>query len=162
MKHPDFLIITHTQTVEGLTVSADQIIHLHTGSRAQAGLGFNRPGFDYLIGLDGTLDTIIQEENLSPVDLWGFNEGVDGINGLAKVIAYVGGKNDQGPKDTRTQAQKNTLKAVVNFYVRRFPKIRVLGWDQVPSKKGSKNPAFDVCQWLMEMGIPTKNIFQTN
>jgi len=162
MKSPDFLIITNTETAEGIAVSKDAIIQLHTRSRAQGGLGFNRPGFDYLVTLSGKLETIIQEENLSDIDLWGINEGVAGVNGLAKVIAYAGGRTEKAvkEKDTRTDLQKETLEAVVKFYVKRFPKIRVLGWDQIPSKKGSKSPAFDVPTWLSEIGIPSENRFQ--
>ncbi|MDN5201239.1 hypothetical protein QQ008_07695 [Fulvivirgaceae bacterium BMA10] len=164
MKKPDYLIIVSTETGEGKEVTKADIIELHTNSRAHGGQGFNRPGFDYLVQTDGKLETILQEENPNEVDLWGISEGMKGIMGTAKFLAYAGGMTEKATKekDTRTDLQKDTLATVVKFYVRRFPEIQVLGWDQIPGKEGSKNPAFDVPKWLQEIGVPSDCIYQVH
>ncbi len=97
------------------------------------------------------------------------------MNGSIKYLAYAGGKakgkkskKEQNgvaeipaeDKDTRTDQQKDTLATIVKFYVKRFPGIQVLGFNQIPVKEGQENPAFDVGQWLTEIGVPEKNIFK--
>lgn len=162
MKKADYLIILSTETGEGQEVSKADIIEHHTNSPSMGGFGWNRPGIDYLVGLNGELDTIIPEESPNEVDLWGIGEGVKGMTGIPKYLAYVGGKTTKGTKDkdTRTTEQQDTLEAVVKFYVRKFPKIQVLGFNQVPAKEGRNNPAFDVAEWCKEIGIPEENIFK--
>jgi hypothetical protein len=162
MKKADYLIIQSTETGEEQEVSKGYIIEQHTNSPSMGGFGWNRPGLDYLITLDGTLETIIPESNPNVVDLWGIGEGKDGMTGIPKYVAYVGGKTTKGTKDkdTRTAEQEETLAAVVHFYVRKFPKIQVLGYHQIPSKKGESSPAFDVAKWCEEIGIPKQNIFK--
>lgn len=161
MKTPDFLIIASTETGEGKEVTKADIIEQHTNSRAHGGQGFNRPGFDYLVQTDGNLETILQEEAPNEVDLWGISEGVNGISGLSKIVAFAGGMTEKATKekDTRTDLQNDTLASIVKFYVKRFPQIQVLGWNQIPSKQGATNPAFDVPKWLQEIGIPSDNIY---
>ncbi len=162
MKKVDYLIIQCTETGEGQEVSKDDIIKYHTNSASMGGFGWNRPGLDYLVKLDGSLETILPESNPNEVDLWGIGEGKQGMTGIPKFIAYVGGKTTKGTKDkdTRTTEQEDTLASVVKFYVKKFPKIQVLGFNQVPSKEGASNPAFDVAKWCEEIGIPENNIFK--
>ena len=162
MKKVDYLIILSTGTGEGQEVSKGDIIEQHTNSPSMGGFGWNRPGIDYLVGLDGELDTIIPEESPNEVDLWGIGEGKNGLTGIPKFVAYVGGKTTKGTKDkdTRTDNQSNTLAAIVNFYVKKFPKIQVLGFNQVPAKEGETNPAFDVAEWCKEIGVPEVNLFK--
>ncbi len=162
MKTPDYLILASTETGEGKTLSKADVIDQHTRPAALGGLGFNRPGFDYLVLPDGTLETLLPEEHPNTTDLWGISEGADGLNGMAKVLAYVGGMTEKATKekDTRTEQQQATLAAVVHFYVKRFPRLRVLGWDEVPAKVGSKNPAFPVQEWLTAIGVPDQHRFQ--
>ncbi len=160
MKTPNYLILVSTGSCPDQEVSKATIIEKHTSSRAHGGLGFSRPGFDYLVQRDGHLETILSEEHPNETDLWGLSDGVEGINGRAKFVAYTGGQNEAGKaKDTRTEAQTGTLAALVNFYIRRFPNIRVLGWDQLPGKERSGNPGFVVTDWLQELDIPSANLY---
>src|SRR5690606_22989683 len=150
-----------TATAKNLEVTKDDVIKQHVHSPSLGGYGWNRPGIDYRVGLDGRLDTIIPEESPGVVDLWGISEGARPLHGTAIYLASLGGKNadGSGDADTRTPAQKETLAAVVQFYVRRFPKIQVLGFNSVPSKSGEAMPSFDVVQWCGELKIPASNIF---
>lgn len=162
MKKADYLIIMCTETPEGQELTKADVIEQHTGSKAHGGFGWNRPGTDYLVLTDGALETIIPEDSPNVVDLWGIAAGVDGLHGIPKYLAYVGGLTEKATKekDTRTTEQSQTLEAVIKFYIRKFPEIRVLGMNQVPAMDGVKNPCFDVEKWLGEIGIPEGNIFQ--
>ncbi|WP_299243034.1 N-acetylmuramoyl-L-alanine amidase [uncultured Aquimarina sp.] len=162
MKKVDYLIILSTDTGEGIPVTKEDIIDLHTTDKKQGGFGFNRPGIDALMQPDGSLDMLVSEDNPSMVDLWGFSEGKNGILGVYRIIAYVGGRTEKEVKvkDTRTKEQIQSLEDYVRFHTLRFPKIQVLGFDEAPAMKGKENPAFNVCNWLEEIGVPEQNIFK--
>lgn len=162
MKKVDYLIIQSTASGEGIPITKGDIIDLHTTDKQQGGYGFNRPGIDYLIGLDGSMETLVSEDNPTTVDLWGISEGKQGIIGVCKHIAYAGGRTEKEvkSKDSRTTEQIKSLEAIVKFYVLKFPKIQVLGLDEAPTMKGKENPAFNVAIWLEEIGVPEINIFK--
>ncbi|WP_271769169.1 N-acetylmuramoyl-L-alanine amidase [Aquimarina algiphila] len=162
MKKVDYLIIQSTESGEGIPVTKEDIIDLHTSDKKLGGYGFNRPGIDYLIQPDGSMKTLVSEDNPTTVDLWGISEGKKGVLGICKHIAYVGGRTEKEvkPKDSRTTAQIKSLEAIVKFYVLKFPKIQVLGLDEAPAMKGKENPAFSVSIWLEEIGVPEINIFK--
>lgn len=162
MKKIDYLIIQNTESGEGIPVTKADIIELHTTEVKYGGLGFNRPGIDYLIQPDGTLETLVTEDNPTTVDLWGVSQGKQGIYGQCKHIAYAGGKTKKEvlSKDTRTKQQIESLERIVKFYILKFPELQVLGLNEAPTKTGLDNPAFDVAIWLEEIGIPEKNIFK--
>ena len=161
MKKVDYLIIHSTNTSEASDFGKDVIIEKHTASTKENGLGFNRPGFDYLITQDGSLQILINEDNPTQTDLWGISNGLRDLTGIAKNIAYVGGRTlkESFDKDTRTDSQKQTLEAIVKFYVLRFPNIEILGFNEVPTKSTEDSPAFSVNDWLREIGTPEKHIY---
>jgi len=161
MKKSDYLILLSTETPEQMQISKADIIWLHTNPPSLGGFGWNRPGIDYLVTRDGHLETIIPEDSPNEVDLWGIREGSN-LLGTARYLAYSGGKSEDGSqkKDTRTREQRGSMAAVVKFYVRRFPDIQVLGFDQVPSKQGLNNPGFDVAKWCRSLGLSEANIYK--
>lgn len=162
MKKVDYLVIQSTESGEGIPVTKEDIIDLHTTDKKIGGYGFNRPGIDYLIQPDGSMETLVSEDNPTIVDLWGISEGKQGVLGICKHIAYVGGRTEKEvkSKDSRTTEQIKSLEAIVKFYVLKFPKIQVLGLDEAPAMKGKENPAFSVSIWLEEIGVPEINIFK--
>jgi hypothetical protein len=161
MKHVDYLIIHSTNTSEASDFGKDVVIEKHTASTKENGLGFNRPGFDYLVKMDGTLETIINEDNPTQVDLWNISSGLQDLAGIAKNVAYVGGRTlkEAFDKDTRTKDQIRTLETIVRFYIVRFPSIIILGNNEVPTKTDEDSPAFSVNEWLRQIVIPEKNIY---
>ena len=162
MKKPDYLILMSTETMEAQEYTKAELIGLHTSSPAHGGKGWNRPGVDDLILQNGSLQAIIPEESPNEVDLWGISEGVNGLNGQARFLAYSGGKSEDADvnEDTRTDEQKETLATVVKYYVKRHPKILVMGFDEIPNKKDTLNPGFEVAEWLEEIGISDSNIYK--
>jgi len=162
MKEVAYLIIQHTNSGEKKELDKADIIAEHTNPKRDGGFGWKRPGIDYLVLLDGTLQTIIPEDSPTTVDLWGISNGKDGITGIAKHIAYVGGRTlkEAWSKDSRTETQIETLKTLIKFYILRFPNIIVMGFDEIESKSKTENPAFSVGEWLEEIGVPSQNIYR--
>lgn len=162
MKDVDFLVIHSTDTSEALDLKAKSVIDKHTTDKRSGGFCWNRPGFDYLVLQDGTLETIIPEHSPTEVDLWGISQGRFGISGNVKNLAYVGGRTlkEAWWKDTRTEEQTATLEAVVKFYTIRFPEIIIVGFNEIATKRDSDKPGFSVKEWLENLDIPKCNIYQ--
>ena len=66
-------------------------------------------------------------------------------------MVYAGGcDKSMKPKDTRTAAQLKAMEAYVKDFHRRFPKVRIIGHNEVAAKAC---PSFDVQKWLKSIGI---------
>ena len=59
-------------------------------------------------------------------------------------------KDMSRPKDTRTPAQLKAMESYVMDFHRRFPRIRIIGHNEVAAKAC---PSFDVQKWLESIGI---------
>lgn len=162
MKKVNYLIIVNTDTPGGQAVTKADIIELHTSPKHLGGLGLNRPKIDDLISLEGDLIPIIPETSMTEVDQWGISEGIEGLNGQAKYVAFVGGRTKDGKKDwdTRTNEQKETLETYVKYHILRNPDLLVLGLNQVPALSGVEMPSFNVPKWLESIGIDDANIYK--
>jgi N-acetylmuramoyl-L-alanine amidase len=79
-------------------------------------LGWKTYGYHYLVSADGSV------ENL--VDISKPSNGVAGFNSVSIHVCYKGGWNG---KDTRTQAQKDSMKRIIDGLKQKFPKAIVQG-----------------------------------
>lgn len=142
-----YLVIHCTDTPANRPVSAKDIYQWHIVER-----GWSKMGYSDMIHLDGSL------ENLTPFDQDDDKEGFEltngakGINGVSHHIVYVGGKGG----DTRTRSQKGSLEDYVRYMILRHPDIQVAGHNQFSTKDC---PSFDVPEWLRELCIHEKNIY---
>jgi len=163
MKKVNYLIIVNTNTPGGREVTKADIIEHHTQPVSHGGLGLNRPKIDDLISLEGELENIIPQTSPNEVDLWGISEGVDGLTGQAKYVAFVGGrtKDDTKDWDTRTKEQKQTLEVYVKYHLLRNSDLMVMGLDQIPAMGDVEMPSFNVAKWLESIGVEDKNIFKS-
>lgn len=86
------------------------------------------------------------------VDDWEITNGAKGYNATSRHIVYAGGVASDGktPKDTRTSAQKEAMKAYVIDFNKRFPSVKIVGHNELAAKAC---PSFDVQKWLKEIGI---------
>lgn len=157
-----YLILHCTATPEGRPVTAEQIIQWHTAPKEKGGRGWSRPGYSDLILLDGSLVNLVPWNTDNLVDPWELTNGAQGLNGNARHLVYAGGmdRNNQYPKDTRTEQQKDTMGIYVRYLVRRHPHLQVMGHNQSPYAKGKACPAFDVPAWLKSIGIPEQPIYK--
>ena len=146
-----YLVIHCTATPEGREVSAVDIRRWHT-SPPPAGRGWKQVGYTDLIHLDGCVERLIGNNEDANVDPWEITNGAAGYNSVSRHIVYAGGVDVKGkPKDTRTAAQRETLKRYVEDFHSRFPQIRIVGHHEL--NLGKACPSFDVREWLRSIGI---------
>lgn len=132
MKKIDAIIIHCSATKAGQDLCAKDIDRMH---RAR---GFNQIGYNYVIDLDGKV------EEGRPLSIDGAHCNTKGFsdssyNKHSIGICYIGGLDSKGnPSDTRTPAQKDTLRRLVAKICEEYPIIEVLGHrDTSPDLDGS-------------------------
>lgn len=111
---------------------------------------FHQPSYHWVIELDGHAVRTLNDDQLG-AHTGGHNTGNIGIS-------YVGGTESLNaggaPKDTRTPAQKATLKRLIEQYQTEYPGIVVRGHrDWLGVHKAC--PSFDVSAW-MHAGMPSE------
>lgn len=75
-------------------------------------------------------------------------------------VSYIGGIDSKGNGvNNMTPTQVDSLKKVIEWYVSNFPNIKILGHNQVANKFC---PCFSVPKFLKAMGVPQKNIYETD
>jgi len=123
-------IIVHcTATPEGREVDVDEIRKWHVDER-----GWSDVGYHFHIKLDGEL------QEARPIERTGSH--TRGQNYCSIGISYAGGmsKDMKEPKDTRTQAQRETLVDLLHELKEQYPKAKIYGHRNFSSKAC---PSFD-------------------
>lgn len=137
MRTIDKIIIHCTATPEGRTVTIADVTKWHKEK------GYKTIGYHYLIGLNGEIwaGRSIEQSGAHTI----------GQNANSIGICYVGGcdKNMQ-PKDTRTPAQINALKSLLQQLKTKFPNTTIHGHNEFANKAC---PSFNVQEWLKENNI---------
>lgn len=133
MTKPISEIIIHcTATPAGRNLSVADIERYHRQR------GFETIGYHYLVLLDGRV-----EQGRSP-DLVGAH--CLGHNACSIGVAYVGGTDSRGrPCDTRTVAQRQSLRKLVEMLSAQYPRATVHGHREFAAKAC---PCFDVATEL--------------
>ena len=150
-KRIQYLVIHCTATPEGRKVTRQDIYDWHIKGR-----GWDRLGYSDMIHINGELENLTDYDMDTLIDNHEMTWGVKGINAISRHVVYVGGLDKRlKPKDTRTEAQKETMADYVRFMVKRYPWIKVAGHNRFANKAC---PCFDWRGWLKEIGIPEKNI----
>ena len=146
-----YLVIHCTATPEGRDVTPDDIRRWHTSPVSAGGRGWKQVGYTDLIRLDGTVERLVNNNEDANIDPWEITNGATGYNSISRHIVYAGGcDKSMNPKDTRTAAQEKALVAYVKDFHRRFPKVRIIGHNEIAAKAC---PSFDVQKWLKSIGI---------
>ena len=148
-----YLIIHCTATPAGREVSSAELRRWHTSPVSAGGRGWKQVGYTDMIHLDGTVERLVDNNEDANVDPWEVTNGAKGYNSVSRHVVYVGGvdANDvRKSRDTRTAAQKESLRRYVLDFHRRHPEVKILGHNQVAAKAC---PSFDVPSWLKEIGI---------
>ena len=132
MNKIDSIIIHCSATRAGQDLRAKDIDRMH---RAR---GFNQIGYIFVIDFDGTV------ENGRPLSIDGAHCNTKGFSGVSYNkhsigICYIGGLDANGrPADTRTEAQKNSLRDLVAKLCREYDIIELLGHrDTSPDLNGN-------------------------
>lgn len=109
------IVIHCSATPEGKAFTAADIDRWHRER------GFNRIGYHFVVGLDGSIQT--------GRDIADVGAHVAGHNANSIGIVYIGGlaKDGKTPKDTRTPAQKEAIRHLVDTLKGYHPGVEVLG-----------------------------------
>lgn len=128
MRNIDKIIIHCTATPAGRPVSVADIDRWH---RAR---GFQSIGYHYVVGLDGRVER--------GRDIARIGAHCKGHNATSIGVVYVGGLKTDGvtPADTRTPAQRTSLRQLVEDLRRQFPRATVHGHREFAAKAC---PCFD-------------------
>ena len=146
-----YLVIHCTATPEGREVSSAEIRRWHTAPVSKGGRGWKQVGYTALIHLDGKVERMVDNNEDANVDPWEVTNGAAGYNSVSRHVVYAGGcTRDMKAKDTRTAAQCKALEDYVKDFHRRFPKVRIIGHNEIAKKAC---PSFDVQKWLKTIGI---------
>lgn len=106
---------------------------------------FGQISYHQVVELDGTIVRTLAD-TVRGAHVGGNNTGNVGI-------CYVGGVDAKmKPKDTRTAAQKKSLRSLVRTYQARYPGIIIRGHRDWP-KVAKACPSFDVTAWI-KAGMP--------
>ena len=149
MNKIDSIIIHCSATRAGQDLRAKDIDRMHRQR------GFSQIGYNFVIDLDGTV------ENGRPLSIDGAHCNTKGFSGMSYNkhsigICYIGGLDVNGhPADTRTEAQKNSLRDLVAKLCKEYDIIELLGHrDTSPDLNGNGDvepaeyikacPCFDV------------------
>ena len=138
----DEIIVHCTASREGQEQTVEQIRRDHTTPVSKGGRGWSDIGYHYVVYLDGTVH---EGRN---VDLSGAHAANHNANSIG--VVYVGGvENRPGvpyaqlkAKDTRTDAQKASLLALLMDLRKLYPKACIIGHRDVDTH-GKACPSFD-------------------
>lgn len=151
-----YLVLHCTATIEGRVYDKHDVIRWHT-SAPPAGRGWRQVGYHKLFLLDGKVQTLQNYDENEWIETWEVTNGARGINYQSIHFCYVGGLDEnEKPKDTRTQEQRESLEQHIKVFVLDHPDVTVIGHNQQTRLKAC--PCFDVPNWLNRIGIRPRNI----
>ena len=128
MRKIDKIILHCAATKEGQHFTVEDIDRWHKQR------GFNKIGYHFVIYLDGSVH---KGRDIAEIGAHCIGQNANSIG-----ICYIGGLDANGkPKDTRTDAQKNALKKLVNDLLVKYPSATVHGHNEFANKAC---PCFDV------------------
>ncbi|MGL5913430.1 MAG: N-acetylmuramoyl-L-alanine amidase [Bacteroidales bacterium] len=153
MKKIKHLIIHCTDTPYGRIVTVENIKEWHLAPRPK-GNGWKQVGYTDLIGVDGTLTRLVENNEDEFVDPWEVTNGVRGFNAEARHIVLAGGKGN----GKFGEPQFTTLASYIKVFLAKFSHVQVGGHYQFDN--GKTCPNFNVPNWLRSIGIEEVNIYK--
>lgn len=130
MRTVSFIIVHCSANKAGSALRAADIDRYHRS------LGWNCCGYHYVIPVDGAIETGRPEELVGA--------HCKGHNSHSIGVCYIGGLDADGttPKDTRTGAQKATLRKLIEHLHQCYPKALIVGHHDLNPLKAC--PCFNV------------------
>ena len=128
-------IILHcSASIQGVNLTGNDILRMHTNPVHLGGRGWHNPGYHYVVRLDGKVEQILPIDRIA--------NGVKGHNAESVHICYVGGLDKTGkPANTMTPAQRNAIRTLLAQLHDRYPKATLHGHREFAAKAC---PCFDV------------------
>lgn len=141
----NFLVLHCTATEEGRDVTAAEVLQWHTAA-PPSGNGWSRAGYNALVRLDGSIETLVPTNGDSVVEPDEIANGARGYNSVSIHLCYVGGLRNGVPADTRTPEQCAAMAAYIRGIKAAVPEVKVVGHNELNPNKSC--PCFDVQKWL--------------
>lgn len=113
MRKIDRIIIHCSDTPAGRYTTVEDIDRWHRER------GFKKIGYHYVIYLNGAIHKGRSETEVGA--------HCKGYNAHSIGVCYVGGKENGKPKDTRTEAQKESLLFLLRDLKKRYPQAKICG-----------------------------------
>lgn len=118
MNKIDAIVIHCSATVEGQDIGKSEITQMHLQR------GFNTIGYNFVVRLDGTVETgrslLIDGAHCNTKGFSGVSYNKHSIG-----ICYIGGLDKhKKPADTRTDAQKKALRDLIARLLKEYPDIK--------------------------------------
>ena len=141
MRKIDRIVVHCAATPEGVHFDASDIDSWHRGR------GWNGIGYHFVVLLDGTI------EYGRPVETQGAH--VRGYNKSSIGLCYIGGVDSSNhAKDTRTDAQKESLKLLIKTLGRLHPGVTISGHRDYSAKAC---PSFDATEEYKDLLKPKES-----
>jgi len=141
-----------TGTPEGREVTVEEIKSWFRANK------WVNDGYHTLTHLDGSVSVLQVFNTDNVLERHEMANGAKGYASNTIHLAYVGGTrkgNIRIPKDTRTNAQIDSLLIQLRFLLLLYPDAKIMGHDQVATKDC---PSFNVSEWLDANCFDKKNI----
>lgn len=94
-------------------------------------IGWKNPGYHYIIDANGVTTQLLDESRCA--------NGVKGYNADSIHVAYIGGidyiRGKMKAADTRTEAQKDSLRLLLTDLKKRYPNAQILGHRDISPDK---------------------------
>lgn len=104
-------------------------------------LGWNAPGYHYIVKADGEIVKLLDEKKVS--------NGVLGFNENCINICYIGGRTKEKKcVNTMNRKQENSLFDKIVELTEKYPTAEVKGHGEFPNQGGRTCPNFNVKNWL--------------
>lgn len=135
MRAIEYIVIHCSATAEGKEITAADVDKWHKAK------GWDGIGYHFFIKLDGTIELGRRIKQIG--------SHVAGHNKNSIGICYAGGveTDNKTPKDTRTKAQMESMKKLVQDLLVRFPTAKVVGHRDFAGVNKAC-PSFEVSEWL--------------
>jgi N-acetylmuramoyl-L-alanine amidase len=127
MREINKIIVHCTATPEGRKVSVEEIDSWHKQR------GWSQIGYHYVVQLDGTINPG-RPITITGAHVKGHNKGSIGITYVGGVESKRGEDGKWIAKDTRTEAQKDSLEYLVGYLCASYPGAEVYGHCDFSSK----------------------------
>lgn len=136
MRNITLLVVHCTASPSNTHLTPDQLERIHRQR------GFSQCGYHYYITRKGIVHP------MRPINLIGAH--AKGHNATSIGIAYEGGLDSSGrPADTRTEAQRNSLRSLLRTLKQTYPDARICGHrDLSPDRNG--NGTIEPDEWIKQ------------
>lgn len=121
-KAPQYIAVHCTASKEGRNLRKEDLLRIFDER------GFSRPGYNYVVDINGTIIDLLPLNSNSVIDIQELCQGVKNHNSTTISICYIGGYDkNMKAKDTRTWAQKLTMAQLLVKLKKQFPKAKIVG-----------------------------------